>query len=203
MERTKSIGAMAHRPGSDRQAFQTYYEERHAPLAIGYFPFCRYVRNHVLEGEDFGFDTISEFWARDIAATAALMDGPVGDIMRADEEKFMDRARTAAAGARPYAWGDDAAVAADGTRVAHLVDWTHTDTGADAGAALLRWAEGVAAGGAGLALDYVESWREPAFPARAVVWSAEPCDIAVAGTRVRRVRVRRVETPPALLLGNR
>jgi uncharacterized protein (TIGR02118 family) len=188
----KSICALARRPDLDRAAFQRYYEERHALLGIRHFPFRRYVRNHLVDAADIGFDTISEFWADDIAALAALMDGPVGDILRADEERFMDRPRIAPAGSDERVLSAGAPVDGDGLRTAILVG-----PGVDGIVAAQRWAEAVAQRTPGVSTDRTQSWREPAFPAGLVVWLPGP---PVPGRLppncyARAVLVRRVETP--------
>ena len=131
----KSICALVHRDDLDRQTFQNHYETCHAPLAVQHFPFRRYVRNHFIDGEDIGYDTISEFWADDILASAELMHGPVGVLMRADEERFMNRALTAPASAVEYILSAGAPACEDGRRVAALIDWTMPD---DEGRALLK-----------------------------------------------------------------
>jgi hypothetical protein len=45
---SKNIALLSRRAELTRAQFRDYYETRHAPLAIGYFPFTRYVRNHLL-----------------------------------------------------------------------------------------------------------------------------------------------------------
>ena len=45
----KTIGLMPRRPDMSRAAFRDHYENRHAPLALGKFPFEKYVRNHVVD----------------------------------------------------------------------------------------------------------------------------------------------------------
>lgn len=189
----KSICALVHREDLDRAAFQHHYETRHAPLAISHFPFRRYVRNHLLDGADIGYDTISEFWADDIEAVAGLMNGPVGDIMRADEERFMNRERNAPAGAEEHVLSPGAPALGDGTRIAMLVDWDGDEATGKARA--LAWARDCASAMAGVSIDFVTSWRTPPFPARAVLWMPEDCGVMPpAGLSVRPVRVRRVET---------
>lgn len=183
---TKSICALVHKPGTTRDAFQTYYETQHASLAISLFPFTGYVRNHVLAADgEFAWDTISEFWSGDIKEAAALMKGPVGVRMRADERRFMDQSRIAPASARELALSDGAPAAADGARTAMLVHGEDT--------AVLAWARTLAADHAGVSVDFAESWQHPAFPADAVIWmpghhafSSTPPGLAMVTLRVRR-----------------
>lgn len=191
----KSICALARRPDVSREAFQAYYEEHHAPLAVRHFAFARYARNHLLDCPDIGFDTISEFWAGDIVALAGLMKGPTGDILRADEKKFMDQSRSAPAGCEEHVLSPGVA---DGDRYALLLDWSgETDH-------VLRWARAVAQRAPGVSLDLATSWQEPAFPARAVLWTPDrraAGDIPPA-VAVRVLRVRRVETPANQLVAD-
>jgi uncharacterized protein (TIGR02118 family) len=89
----KTVGLMPRRVDITRAAFRDHYENRHAPLALGKFPFEKYVRNHlVASGPDpIGFDCLSEFWIGDVAEIYRIMAGPVGDIMREDELRFTDQ----------------------------------------------------------------------------------------------------------------
>lgn len=196
----KSICALVHREDLDRGRFQHHYENRHVPLAIRHFPFTRYVRNHLLDAQDIGYDTISEFWAEDIAATAALMDGPVGDIMRADEERFMNRARTAPAGAEEHVLSAGEPALGDGTRIAALIDWHGTD--AEGREAAMAWGVECASAMGGISLDFTTSWREPPFPSRAILWMPQRCDKEPGGAlQVGFVRVKRIETAASELSG--
>lgn len=196
---TKSICALVHRPDSTRAAFHAYYEDQHAPLGARHFPFTRYARNHIIGGDVPDYDTISEFWADDIAAAAALMNGPVGDIMRADEEKFMDRSRIASAGVDEHALSPGEPAMADGSRTAFLIDMKgDRDAGRDH---ILSWARGLASDSKGVSLDFTESWGSPPFPAAAVLWMPGHVRLGDCppSATVRRLILRRVETPAAQL----
>lgn len=87
----KTVAFMPRRTEMDRSAFRTYYETRHAPLALQHFRFGRYVRNHLIEGQEPGFDCLSEFWHADWEHTQAQMTGKPGPIMKADELNFTDQ----------------------------------------------------------------------------------------------------------------
>jgi len=89
----KTVGLMPRRPDITRAAFRDHYENRHAPLALGKFPFEKYVRNHLVASspDPIGFDCLSEFWVGDVAEIYRIMAGPVGDIMREDELRFTDQ----------------------------------------------------------------------------------------------------------------
>jgi uncharacterized protein (TIGR02118 family) len=86
----KTIGLMPKRQDISREAFRDHYENRHAPLALGKFPFKKYVRNHLVanDPDPIGFDCLSEFWVDDVEEIYRLMAGPIGDIMREDERRF-------------------------------------------------------------------------------------------------------------------
>jgi uncharacterized protein (TIGR02118 family) len=89
----KTVGLMPKRLDLSRSAFRDHYENRHAPLALGKFPFEKYIRNHLVasDPEPIGFDCLSEFWVGDVAEIYKIMAGPIGDIMREDERRFTDQ----------------------------------------------------------------------------------------------------------------
>jgi uncharacterized protein (TIGR02118 family) len=93
----KTIAFMPRRTDTTREAFRTYYERRHAPLAISFFPFRRYCRNHLVDpASEPGFDCVSEFWVESLEAIGQLMGGEIGETMRADERNFLDQPAIAA-----------------------------------------------------------------------------------------------------------
>ena len=197
---SKSICALVHKPGSTREAFQAYYESSHAPLGASLFPFSAYARNHLVDPGDFGWDTISEFWSDDIAAAAALMGGPIGETMRADEVKFMDQSRIAPGGAAEEVLSPGPRADNDGRRTAVLLTAAGVD---DFPAAARAWAAALAERHPGVSLDFVTAWQQPAFPADAVAWLPGGGEVppAPAGMTARVLRARRHETPAANLLG--
>lgn len=108
----------------------------HAPLAAMHFPFRGYVRNHVLPGQRAKFETISEFWADDLARLTALWQGPAGAILAQDEARFMDRERITPAEAVSHSLSSGAPTDRQGRRWVLLLRWP----GSLAPAALLPWA---------------------------------------------------------------
>ncbi len=197
---SKSVCALAHREDSTREAFQRYYEENHAPLAITLFPFSAYVRNHVVDAADFGWDTISEFWSDDIARTAALMGGPVGEIMRADEERFMNRARIAPGGAEDVVITPGPRADKAGRRTCLLLK--ASDEAGNIRATARQWAEDLGRTRTGVCVDFVTSWNTPSFPAEVLIWLPGWTELTdgPGGLQVRTLRVRRCETPASVLL---
>ncbi|MES2498648.1 MAG: EthD domain-containing protein [Pseudomonadota bacterium] len=106
----KTIGFMPRRADITRDAFRSYYETNHAPLAVPLFPFRRYRRNHIADATvEPGFDCISEFWVGSLNEIGSLMAGAVGETMRTDERNFLDQPRILAVLADPVATGSDTA----------------------------------------------------------------------------------------------
>lgn len=208
---SKNIALLPRRSDVTRRQFHDYYEANHAPLAIGYFPFTRYVRNHLADGEEVGFDTVSEFWSDDIAQLAALMHTEVGELMRADEQRFMDRAqiRSGAAEEHLLAGTQRTAESAAGTKYAWLLKRDPGTGEAAFLAGLTAWASECAAiPGARCArvtLDIIRPWAA-AFPFDAALWlwmsapEAPAAGALPAGVTVwQRLRVIAAETAPELM----
>jgi len=95
----KSVCLISRRPDLSREAFREYYETRHALLGMKHFAFEKYLRNHVVASSpvEVDFDCLSEFWQEDLAGAYETMSGPIGDILREDERRFMDQPRIRAA----------------------------------------------------------------------------------------------------------
>jgi uncharacterized protein (TIGR02118 family) len=195
----KCLCALTRRPDVSRAEFQHYYEANHAPLAIKYYPFRRYVRNHLLDAEDIGFDTISEYWADDFAALGQLSNGPAGEIMQADERKFMDSSKVSPGAADEHLLSAGDSACPHGQRSAVLIDWS--DGGDTTRDAVLAWGKSIAGASRGVSLDFVKSGQEPAFPARAVLWlpSSDALLRPPGSVSTRVLQVRRVETPAETL----
>jgi len=194
----KSVSALVRRPDLSRDAFHAYYEANHAPLAVAHFPFARYVRNHLLDAPDIGFDTLSEFWAADFDALAAVSAGPVGPLICEDELRFMDKPRNAPA------WAEETMLSAsdrNDMRSLHLLRWTGEGDLPRAG--LLTHARALAEDYAGLSVDFIAAWGVNPFPADVLMWVDGDTALPPppGAFQVRRVAVRRCETPPGQLLG--
>jgi EthD domain len=207
---SKNIALLSRRAELTRAQFRDYYETRHAPLAIGYFPFTRYVRNHLLEADDIGFDTVSEFWSDDLAGLAALMQTEVGELMRADEQRFMDRAQIRSGAAEEHLLAGSASTAetAACSKQAWLLRLAPATDEAAVVAGLTAWA-GAALhdpGCARVTLDLIRPWPGAPFPFDAVLWfwmstHAEPAAAPLpAGVAVwHRLPVAAEETPPQVM----
>lgn len=168
----KSVCLLGRRPGLTRAEFQRYYEASHAPLGARHFPFTRYVRNHLQDAEEIGFDTISEFWARDIDATAALMDGPVGDILRADERRFMDQSAIRPAGADEQLLAGPARSLEDPSQdKISLLLRRAPDVSVEAFlTAAQSWGRRIGDQALRVTLDELSAWGERGFGCEAILW---------------------------------
>ncbi|MEQ9462250.1 MAG: EthD domain-containing protein [Haliea sp.] len=96
----KSVCLLSHRPDSTRAAFRAYYENNHFRLGARYFPFRKYVRNHLLSSVgEVDFDVLTEFFFDDGVDVAGVHSGRVREILDADEKRFMDQGLIRPAGA--------------------------------------------------------------------------------------------------------
>jgi hypothetical protein len=172
----KSIALLPRRIDLTRRQFRDYYETRHAPLAIGYFAFAKYVRNHLLDQGDIGFDAISEFWSEDIVKLASLMQTEIGEIFRADERRFMDREQIRMGGSTEVllAGSPRGVELSPRAKLAWLLR-RDPETGADAlTTRAADWGRQVAAGSGSacerVSLDVVTPWPGPQIPFDAILW---------------------------------
>ena len=104
----KVFGFLTKKAGIDTQAFIDYYENHHVPLICSLAPVPTvYKRNYLLRGNELNkeekaidFDVVTELVFPDRAAylawRAQLSKPGSGELVVADEQKFLDRSRTRA-----------------------------------------------------------------------------------------------------------
>jgi hypothetical protein len=88
----KLVNPIQRREGMSRVAFKDYYENHHAPLGTQYFPFEKYVRNHLVESApaEVGFDCLMECWL-DHTKAMDILTGDIEKLFADDEAKLMRR----------------------------------------------------------------------------------------------------------------
>lgn len=104
----KLVVLLKRRPDLTLAEFCAYYEQRHAPLAARTIPpevgdgITHYVQNHALalgsssSTSEPPYDCVTEFGFADVDGLrrwAAWYAGPGGQVLRDDEERFMDTSR--------------------------------------------------------------------------------------------------------------
>ena len=172
----KSVCLLSRRPDSTREAFRDYYETGHSRLGSRYFPFSKYVRNHVLSSSpEVDFDVITEFFFDDGVDIAGVHSGRVREILDEDERRFMDQSLIRPAGAEEVLLsGGPRDIAPAGTRRQMLMLSGGGDTSAFRDA-VNSWGEELAAAHARLlrvTVDYAQSFTpegEGRFPCDAVL----------------------------------
>lgn len=87
----KSISLITRRDDLSRDTFRDYYESQHCALAMRYFPYQRYTRNHLSDDVSAGFDCISEFGMSDEfrAIAGNVMASESRARLLVDERAFM------------------------------------------------------------------------------------------------------------------
>lgn len=200
----KALALMPRRPDLTREQFRRYYETHHTPLALRYFSFHKYVRNHLLSAPDIGFDCVSEFWPSRMEATFALMQTKVGERMREDERQFTDQPRIVS-GLCDEIQLAGAPRSDDETGTAKLALLLRTPLDATTLIGSLRaWAAGTGAPGRRVMLDSLIGMPHAALPCDAILWlhAAEadtdprlPTGIEIVG----RALTEAEETPTAVL----
>ena len=124
----------------------------------------------------------------------------LGDLFT-DERKFMDQSKIAPAGSDEHILSTGMQTGADGRRAALLIDW-EGDNAPTAREDVLDWAREIAQRLSGVSVDFPQSWQQPQFPARAVLWmpNTDSGDSPPRQFRVKALKVLRVETPAEALL---
>ncbi|MFU8765219.1 MAG: EthD domain-containing protein, partial [Haliea sp.] len=171
----KSVCLLSRRPGSTRDAFRDYYENSHSRLGSRYFPFSKYVRNHVLSSAgEVDFDVLTEFFLEDGVDVGAVHSGRVREILDADERQFMDQRLIRPASARELLLAGSARdVATAGTRRQVLMLIQSGDA-ADFHEAVKSWGKQLAEEGdlSRVSVDYTQAHApagEVRFPFDAVL----------------------------------
>ncbi len=171
----KSVCLLSHRPGSSRETFRDYYENSHSRLGSRYFPFRKYVRNHVLSSVgEVDFDVLTEFYFDDDVDIAGVHSGRIREILDEDERRFMDQSMIRSAGAEELLLAGSARnIAPAGTRRQMLM-LQHTGDSAGFRDAANSWGKQLAAdhGLPRVTVDYTRSQvtsGQGAFPFAAVL----------------------------------
>lgn len=96
----KYVSLIRRRRELSRTAFRDYYEQRHAPLALQFFPPQLYQRNHLLDEDLQLFDCLSEFDYADDFDPMQVLATEAGEILAQDEIQFMQREAVRSASTR-------------------------------------------------------------------------------------------------------
>ncbi|KRW57436.1 EthD domain-containing protein [Pseudomonas sp. TTU2014-080ASC] len=100
----KYVSLISRRQDLSREAFRDYYEQRHAPLALTFFPPQLYQRNHLnMPDAVVPFDCLSEFDYADDFDPLSVLQTEAGPRLAEDESNFMDRSSVCSAKALPLA----------------------------------------------------------------------------------------------------
>jgi hypothetical protein len=107
----KIIAMIPRKQGITREQFKEYYESRHVPLILSYFPqIDKYIRNYATKDENFHYegrhkqpgvpyDAVTEIWLKDQAAYDDMMKMFLQDPKKLeglveDEKNFIDISRS-------------------------------------------------------------------------------------------------------------
>jgi hypothetical protein len=107
----KIMALIPRKPGLSREDFIKYYETKHVPLILSYFPqIIKYIRNYPSKDENFHYegnkispgvpyDAVTEIWLKDQASYNEMMQMFMDDPSKfnglvEDEKNFIDIARS-------------------------------------------------------------------------------------------------------------
>ncbi|MDD4874734.1 MAG: EthD domain-containing protein [Dehalococcoidales bacterium] len=98
----KMITLLKRKPGISREEFSKYWLHPHGDLILRTIPGIRkYVQNpaQIKEDREYLYDGVAESWFDDMDAlrnALKVMGSKAGDVVREDEEKFLDRSKISA-----------------------------------------------------------------------------------------------------------
>jgi uncharacterized protein (TIGR02118 family) len=101
LEMVKMITLLKRKPGISREEFSKYWLHPHGDLILETIPGVRkYIQNPaIIKGDrEFVYDGVAESWFDDMDAlrnAVKVMASQKGDVIREDEEKFLDRSKIA------------------------------------------------------------------------------------------------------------
>lgn len=92
----KMITLLTRKPGMSREEFSKYWLHPHGDLILKTVPgIKKYIQNPaIINDREYVCDGIAEGWFDDMDALRKALKALQADIIREDEEKFLDRSKT-------------------------------------------------------------------------------------------------------------
>lgn len=202
--RPKNITLANRRPDLSREEYRNYYETRHVPLALEWFGFDKYVRNHVIESDpaDPGFDCIGEFWPHDPAQVARAAAAS-RQVFIDDNANFMSAKRSGGPVEEIHLAGPPRSVDPGGAR--KRIDVLRGSTVDDLGA-LQEWARREVVGGRALRVTVDRPLADGGNLGDVLVlhvWPGVEPGTSAPGERLARATVIVCDTPTGVLTEKR
>jgi uncharacterized protein (TIGR02118 family) len=94
----KMITLLKRKPGISREEFSRYWLHPHGDIILKTVPgIKKYVQNpaRISGDREYAYDGVAEGWFDDMDALRKALKVLQGDIIKEDEEKFLDRSKTA------------------------------------------------------------------------------------------------------------
>ena len=93
----KMITLLKRKPGTSREEFSGYWLHPHGDIIMRTVPgIKKYIQNPAIIREDreYVYDGVAEGWFDDMDVLRKALKVLQGDIIKEDEEKFLDRSKT-------------------------------------------------------------------------------------------------------------
>ena len=171
----KTISLITRRSDTTRAAFRDYYESQHCALAMRYFPYQLYTRNHLNGSSEPGFDCISEFRMTDEfrASAGNVMASESRARLLADELEFMQPAQIRVAAVEEVVFLADTAAASSSSQQRYALLFCDPQPNQDylrrMQARLRLLVEGID-GLVHASVDVIKPQSESRFPFDAILW---------------------------------